>query len=148
MIVESNPYESPQTPRVSEGESPVVSRRMNLAVWLLAYLYPVWLVGSFYFTWVVAGIQLGHQPRPMLDDPKSIGGLMEVVYYLPGFLLMALPVLAPLGFAVSFVYPASSGRIERYSLSIALAGLYVLLCVAAVLLLRFDGGRVVEWWFD
>ena len=123
--------------------------RFNLATWLLVYLFPVWLVGSFYATWLVAWIQLGHRPRPMLDDPKSIGGLMDIAYPIAGYLVMAMPVLTPIGFAASFFFPVRTRRSgARSALNTTLAVLYVVLCVFALLILRADGGRVVEWWFD
>ena len=109
---------------------------------------PVWLLGSFYSTWLIAWIQLGHLPRPMLDDPKSIGGVMEIAYFVSGILVMTMPVLTPIGLIASFFCPISTRRTARYALKAALAVLYVALCALVLLTLRTDPGRVVEWWFD
>lgn len=111
-------------------------------------MYPVWLVGAFYATWLVAWVELGHRPRPMLDDPKYIGGLMDFVYGVPGYLLLGLPVLAPLGFAASFFCQKRTTRERRGVLAMVLAAFYVLMCVTAIVVLRYDGASVVEWWFD
>ena len=148
MTTEANPYQTPgSAPLLVDDDSTSVPR-FRFAIWLLAYLYPVWLVGSFHSTWLIAWIQLGHRPRPMLDDPKSIGGLMDIAYIIPGLLVVAMPVLTPIGFAASFFCPVRTRRGARYALNTALAVMYVALCVFALLMLRADGGRVVEWWFD
>ena len=148
MISDSNPYRAPDLSAPISGDASQPTSRFQIVIWALAYFYPVWLVSSFYLTWLIAWIQLGHRPRPMLDDPKSIGGLMDIVYYLPGILAIAIPVLAPIGFLAAFFCPLRINRIERYSLRMSLAFLYVVLCVLALIVLRADIGRVVEWWFD
>jgi len=154
MTSEANPYRPPgSVPVFVEDESTSAPRcrfvtRYRLAIWLLAYLYPVWLLGSFYSTWLIAWIQLGHLPRPMLDDPKSIGGIIDIAYFVTGILVMAMPVLTPIGLIASFFCPISTRRTARYALKAALAVLYVALCALVLLTLRTDPGRVVEWWFD
>ncbi len=45
-------------------------------------------------------------------------------------------------------FPLSMQRSSRAGLGAALTVLYVLLCAFALLLVRADPGRVVEWWFD
>src|SRR5688572_20939701 len=111
-------------------------------------MYPVWLVASFYATWVVAWFSLGHRPRPNLDDPKFIGGLIDLAHVIPGLLAIGLPVLTPLGLAASFCCPIRARNGSRFKQSIALAFLYFVLCTVALLVLRADPGRVVEWWID
>ena len=153
MTTEANPYQTPNYTEVSLDEQPALHQsrlatRYWVAVWLLAFLYPVWLLGSFYLTWLIAWVQLGHRPRPMLDDPKAIGGVLDIAYYIPGILLMLVPVLAPLGLVASFFCPINARRGVRHSWRAAFAALYVALCALALLTLRSDPGRVVEWWFD
>ena len=84
----------------------------------------------------------------MLDDPKSIGGVMVVVYLIPGLLLMAMPALTPLGLAASFFCPFRARHRLRLAQNFAIAFLYIALCAIVLLMLRSDPGRVVEWWFD
>ncbi len=153
MTTKENPYQSPNSAPALLNDDPSPPRRTGatrfwFVGWLLAYLYPVWLLGSFYLTWLIAWIQLGHRPRPMLDDPKSIGGVLDIAYYIPGILLMFMPVLAPVGLAASFFFPVNTRRELRYGWGPALAIVYIVLCVTALLTLRADPGRVVEWWFD
>ena len=140
----TNPYQSPDLSslRVEDNSTPV--SRYRLAIWTLAYFFPVWLVGSFYATWLIAWMLLGHPPRPMLDDPKSIGNLMDAIYIIPGILMLGIPVLTPIGFAASFFCPIRS----NLSQSGPLAVLFIALCVFGLMLLRWDPHRVVEWWFD
>jgi hypothetical protein len=84
----------------------------------------------------------------MLDDPKSIGGFMDIAYVVSELLVTAMPVLVPIGLAASFFCPFHVPRGVRYALNAAFAVLYVALCAFALLMLRVDPGRVVEWWFD
>ncbi len=154
MTTEANPYQTPNTAQVlvdADAASPPRSRLVTcsrVSIWLLAFLYPVWLLGSFYVTWMIAWVQLGHRPRPMLDDPKSVGGILDIAYYVPGILVMLMPVLAPIGLAASFFCPITTRRGRRHVLGAAFAILYVVLCAIVLLTLRSDPGRVVEWWFD
>ena len=154
MTINANPYQTPDAVDVSLDDHPAphpvgnFATRYRLTVWLLAFLYPVWLLGSFYLTWFIAWVQLGHRPRPMLDDPKSVGGILDIAYYLPGLLLMLMPVLVPLGFAASFFCPVNPRSGRRHVSRPALAVLYISLCAIVLLTLRSDPGRVVEWWFD
>ncbi len=87
-------------------------------------------------------------PRPMLDDPKSIGGLMQVVYFLAAILIMAMPVLTPLGFAASFFLPQNTNKDWRTAKRCLLASIYVIASVIALRILWADPGHVVEWYFD
>lgn len=154
MITNLNPYHAPVTKQVlvEDGET-LLPRRSStnwfgFAAWLAVYLYPVWLLAAFYVAWLVAWVQLGHQPRPMLDDPKSIGGFSDDVYMISGMFVILMPVLAPLGLVASFLCPILVRRDVRGGLSTGLMVLYVLLAASAIWILRADPGRVVEWWFD
>jgi hypothetical protein len=153
MTAESNPYLTPNTTQALGDDQSLpplhsLAIRHWVAVWLLAFLYPIWLLGSFYMTWLIAWVELGHRPRPMLDDPKSIGGFLDIAYYFPGVLVMFMPILAPIGLAASFFCPINTQHVKRHTWHAALAVLYVVLCAIALLTLRSDPGRVVEWWFD
>lgn len=154
MTTEANPYQTPNTADELAGDdfvSPPRSRFTTLciaAAWLLACLYPVWLLGSFYLTWLLAWWQLGHRPRPMLDDPKSIGGIVNIAYFVSYMLVMLMPILAPAGLAASFFCPLTTRRDLRPALRTALPILYVVLCGVVVLILRSDPAGVVNWWFD
>ncbi len=148
MTTFTNPYRTPQPAAGFIGEDTEPASRLKISIWLLAYLYPVWLTSSFYVTWLIAWVQLNHRPRPLLDDPKFIGGLMDIANFVPGLLLMAMPVLAPLGLGASFFNPFRTAHSRRFALDVAILGLYLGLCTTALLILRADPWRVVEWWFD
>jgi hypothetical protein len=144
----SNPYQASHSIPLLVDDEAASAPRLQFTVWLLAYLFPIWLVLSFYSTWVIAWIQLGHRPRPNLDDPKFIGGLMDLVHLLPGLMLIAMPVSAPLGLASAFYCPARIRGLTRFTQNLGLAVLYTVLCTLALVTLRADPGRVVYWWFD
>ena len=115
MTTEANPYQTPDSTQVLVDEHPAshysrLATRYRVTVWLLAFLYPIWLLGSFYLTWLIAWFELGHRPRPMLDDSKYSGGiLLQIAYYIPGILLMLMPILAPMGLAASFSVRSTRG---------------------------------------
>lgn len=116
-------------------------------VWAVAYLYPLLTAASIYSSWLVAWMCLGRVPRPLLDDPKFIGGVMDIAYLLSMLAFYSAPVLTPLCFASSFFCPL--GRIRnRVARSIVLALAYLAMLAGVILLLRLDPGRVVEWWID
>lgn len=73
---------------------------------------------------------------------------MNMAYVVPGLMIMAMPVLTPLGLAASFLCPVQPSCGRRFARNTKLAILYVALCTCAVITLRQDPGRVVEWWFD
>ena len=148
MASYTNPYRTPQPTPGSDRKDAKPLSHFGIVVWLLVYLYPVWIAGSFYSTWLIAWVELGHRPRPMLDDPKYIGGLMDYVYPLPALTLMALPVLAPLGMASSFFTPFRGVRRRRITLSVVLAVLHVGIWTLSIWGLRNDPFRVADWWFD
>ena len=153
MTTEANPYQAPNTAQVLVDDHPAspfrrLATRYRVAIWLLAFLYPIWLVSSFYLTWLIAWVQLGHRPRPMLDDPKSVGGILDIAYYVPGVLLLLMPILVPVGLAASFFCPINARPGQRHAWRAAFSVLYVVLCAIALLTLRSDPVRVVEWWFD
>ncbi len=145
------PYQPPATlesPATSESSGRPQGWTWKQWVWLVAYCYPLALPGSFYFLWLLAWWELKRRPIPMLDDPKSIGGLVSAFYLLPVLMLMALPVLWPLGFVAGFMMPAAQPRGKLHERILFLLGLYFLLSVVVLLLMREDPGRVIEWYLD
>ena len=84
----------------------------------------------------------------MLDDPKNIGGLMVFFYYVLGFLIMALPVFAPVGLLVSFFCPAKLFRKQRFASACFLVTGYVLLCMLVIVIFAADPYDVLEWYMD
>ena len=134
-----NPYRTPVT-ALSDAPGSALLPRLKFAIWLPVYLYPVWLASSFYVTWIIAWIVLGHRPRPMLDDPKYIGGVMDLVCAIPLIMAMGFPLLTPLGFAASFICPIRICQRSRIRQITALSLIYIMLFVGALLLLRVDPG--------
>ncbi|QDV61460.1 hypothetical protein [Crateriforma conspicua] len=149
-----NPYQAPIDATTDLPPAAVASQpsfrlpRGSFVVWLMVYLYPLWLIGSFYMTWWIAWHLLGHRPRPSLDDPKSIGGILDFLYYVPGIFLVLMPILVPIGLASSFLFPINVQRKTRCVLGIALLVLYVTIGAFVFRTLRSDPNHVVRWWLD
>ena len=62
-----------------------VIRLASGARWLTAYswvtaLYPLYAIGMVYSCWFAAWYELGHMPRPSLDDPKDVEGIAAPAY--------------------------------------------------------------------
>ncbi|MCS7468014.1 hypothetical protein NZK35_15275 [Stieleria sp. ICT_E10.1] len=143
----TNPYHSTVTLPDNNHEPLTVVHRARL-LWRLAYLYPLFVLCAFYGTWLCAWSGLGHMPRPNLDDPSSIDGITRIVHHVPAILIMAMPVLSPLGFAASFFLPHNRNRGWKAATQCMLALLYLAVCMIALKILWADPGRVVEWYFD
>lgn len=108
-------------------------------------LYPAVLVGAFGLTWWMAGLALGHPPRPSLDDPKFINDWVSAFHTGTTVLLMLLPGFAAgsLAFGLSALWsPANASR------RLVVASSAALLMTGAVLLLRADPYRIVTWFMD
>ncbi|TWU63158.1 MULTISPECIES: hypothetical protein [Crateriforma] len=150
----TNPYQAPADATIDSPSAAAASRpslrlpRGSFGVWLSVYLYPLWLIGSFYMTWWIAWRLLGHRPRPSLDDPKSIGGVLDFLYYVPGILLVLMPILAPIGLASSFLFPFNVKRKTRCIWGTLLLALYISIGTTVIHTLRSDPDQVIQWWFD
>ena len=148
-----NPYQpidTAETLRVEETtrDTTVSVPRWKSRLWFAAYGYPIWLLLSFYFVWLAACFVLGRTPVPMRDDPKYIGSWLDWIYPLPAILLIAMPLMAPLGLVAGATYPLIGPRNRRHRIRAILIIVYILLCLGVVITLRADPGRVAEWWID
>ena len=83
----------------------------------------------------------------MVDDPKSIGGLMDIAYFISIVAFLSGPILAPISFIASFVCPFPSFGTRRMRGAILFA-VYLGIWVAILLTIKADPGRVIEWWLD
>jgi hypothetical protein len=75
-------------------------------------LAPLWTTLFMIATWFAAWAQLGHRPKPSIDDPKSIHGLVDLCYGGAMFWIVALPgcvLLAPF-LSVALLRPINRGR--------------------------------------
>jgi hypothetical protein len=109
-----------------------------------ALAYPLALPLAFLCTWLAGRLALGHWPRPSLDDPKSIGFLVDVPYTITGALLMfGLPVFAVANLAL--IWRGSRDAAQRRSLS-AVYGVSLIAMVAVVALIRWDPWGIIAWY--
>lgn len=117
-----------------------------MILWVLIYAFPLLTIFSIYGCWLLAWATLGYQPKPMLNDPKYIGGPLDVAYFASNIAIMIYPAIAPLGLISPFFCPAvQRSRIPK---SLVLLAIYVAINVLGIVLLRTDPGSVVEWYFD
>ena len=104
------------------------------------------LLLAFVATWLAGRVSLGHWPRPSLDDPKGIGGLVDIPYHLTAFLLIAgLPAFGAGVFGLLF--RAYHDEAQRRNLLLVSAG-SVACMILAVVVLRWDPLGVVAWYAD
>jgi hypothetical protein len=107
--------------------------------------YPLLLVSALYGQWLLSWWVLGHRPQPSLDDPKYIVG----ANWMHGVTGCALLGFLPAGFAalaLNTLY-AAGHRLRGIRL-VARIVLVVSLWLGTFLLLRWDPGLVLYWWFD
>jgi hypothetical protein len=133
-----NPYHSPSS---IEDSSPEFSTLRRLVV--IAWLYPFALIGSFYATWMCATLVLGHTPRSSLDDPKSIGLLVDVPYVLAGLMLVAFPAAIVFGVGVHLTDSRHGWR-KR----VLLLATFAVIWLGAIALLRWDPFSINDWYMD
>lgn len=149
MITETNPYVPPNTHgklnEATEDHRP--ARGWGTILWSLAYFYPVLSTACIYSSWLTACICLGRMPRPMLDDPKSIGGIVDAAYMLSMIAILTAPIMIPLCFFSSLICPLNLVR-GRVTQAVILGIGYIAITVGLILIIRFDPGRVLEWLAD
>jgi hypothetical protein len=105
----------------------------------------VWLT-SVYAVWLIACVQLGRRPRPLLDDPKHLGGWVDIPHTLSILLFMlAFPLLgAGLGAAL---WIGIFGR-AKWKVALLSFGALLLSWTMAFAVGRLNPGRVIAWYLD
>jgi hypothetical protein len=105
----------------------------------------IWL-STVYTVWLIAWVQLGRRPRPLLDDPKNLGGWVDIPHTASVLLFMiAFPLLgAAVGAALSL---GVFGK-GKWNVALLSFGALLLSWTAAFAVARLDPGRVVAWYLD
>ena len=111
----------------------------------LSLLLPLIVLASLYGEWLLATWSLGHVPRPSLDDPKDIAG-SSWMHIITGLAIMGAVPAGLLEFVLNVVEIA----VNRPTLVRGVARMAVVIVswVALFVLLRWDPGAVLYWWFD
>ena len=104
------------------------------------------VVTAPYVTWLIAWGALGHRPRPSLDDPKSIGFVVDVSYAGAMLLLVTFPGAIVAGLAAIVWHDRS--RESQVLATVARATLYIILWLAAIAFMRADPLDVGYWFMD
>jgi hypothetical protein len=130
-------------------------KRWPVKLGIILALYPILAVLSLYIAWIAGRIELGHWPRPMIDDPKYIGGSVDVFYMIAAILvyLLLFPVLLVNG---AFILVGIEYKGIRWVFKKEPPSLWswLLLIMTGItwtgcfLVLRWDPLRVFEWFMD
>lgn len=108
--------------------------------------FPVVLPLSFLATWLTARAVLGHWPRASVDDPKSLGMIVAVPYFLTETLMiLGLPLFAVAIISIVFIAWRQPGQ-RRELILTSVFGLGSL--VAVIAMLRWDPDGIVTWFAD
>ncbi len=114
------------------------------------YAYPVLLLSALYGSWLLTWLMLGHQPRPSIDDPKSIGLPVAFAVGLTWILMLGFPFAIALAIGITPIHLDAQGHDGRdmiVKMVWALLGLGILRG-AALVLLNLDPLRVGYWFMD
>jgi hypothetical protein len=141
MTAMSNP---PQLEYSPAGRSAGARWARRLAV-LLAF-FPLLLLASVYGGWLAAWAAIGHRPDSVLDDPASLGPLVNAA-------IMPAQLLVPAAWLVFVIHVAAVGAVFYPSLApggprrrkFAVLAAAVAPWAAAFLLLNADPGQVIKW---
>jgi len=109
-----------------------------------AALYPLLVCAAVYGFWCTAWWQLGHPPRPSLDDPKDVAGTAWLHELSEMFLAGLLP-----GFLALIVVQVARMLRDRRQpwRAMGRAALGCTVWAAACVLLDEDPGDVLLWFF-
>jgi len=135
---------------VTDTAEPRRPARAGPTTWLggaatASLFYPLLLCIVLYGEWLCAWAVLGHQPRPSLDDPKSIA----VSAYWHNVTAVAFMGLLPVSW-VAFALNLLHGIVRKLHWLETLTRVIGVVVAWAIVvgLLYWDPGRVVHWWFD
>lgn len=125
--------------------------RCRLLLWSVALsCYPVISIGLYYLTWLVAWIDIGHRPRPWLDDPNYCGPTVQVFSWISAVLLLGVPF----ALITALVLGAFAVRSERSRLKTDIVHYVVTfllpltLFLACSILFVTDPFAVMDWISD
>jgi hypothetical protein len=119
-------------------------RLLNVAA-LVALAYPLVFVALLYGEWLLAWFVLGHPPHASLDDPGDIA-MSADVHLATGLALLGIPWAACAALALNLTHVVfARPPVPRVRRRFALLAF---LWVGLVVVLIWDPGDVLYWWFD
>lgn len=147
MCPDNNPYRTPA--RFSNHEVLAVrgSERFLRLACVLGMLSPGIALLIVYLCWGVACFSTGTLPRPSVDDPAEIGGLMIVAFPIALILKIMMVPLTLAGVVASFLFPFSNSSPMSPN-RFLLVCLYVAACACIWTVVFCDPCRVHEWLID
>lgn len=142
----------PECGTAFDPADPMTYRNTPYSVWRV----PLWLpIGALCYplipglmlwaTWVAAGLQLGHTPVPMVDDPKRLTGVASALYVFTFVTLTGLVYWFPAMLILSAAHALKGRRHDRVSWAIvALLGCFLTLGAGFI----FIRSTMGNWFFD
>ena len=131
----------------SSASSPHPHRYLRFRWLFVGVFYPLLVFVLIYATWCVAGAHLGHPPRPNIDDPKSIPGLVASLYAASRAALLGFVVYVPLFPIVLIGYVLFGRPGPRMERSLVLLIIYIGMLSLTWAVVR-DSPTVLNWYFD
>ncbi|MEO1523825.1 MAG: hypothetical protein AAFX06_00230 [Planctomycetota bacterium] len=147
-----NPYQSHPTHEAftdsgsERFETPsqlLIPPQIRTLVLRMVWGYPLMLLAALYATWMIGWMELGHPPRPSLDDPSSISWVVNTACLITGLLLVGFPAAVFFGATIQLCDRVRSLS-ERF---LSVIGLFT--CwVFTIAFLRWDPFLVMSWFMD
>lgn len=117
---------------------------IGTGAWLTTLTVPIASFGLLWLSALVARVQLGHWPRPSLDDPARIDGV-----FLPAFASLFAFMLSIFAFVPSFVFMlmmiARAWKLRRGALIVTA---FIIAWAPMFVQAAFDPGRITQWVMD
>jgi hypothetical protein len=120
--------------------------KVGFALRLYVLAYPILLPLSVYITYLAGRITLGHWPLPSIDDPASIGHLVDITYLVAIILLMYGYMAFQI--AILLILYLACLVTAEWKRSLATSAVGIVLMGASVFFMRWDPHQVGTWFMD
>lgn len=131
---------------VSDSVAAVARLDLVRVVAVAAWAYPLLVAAGPYVAWLVAWGALGRRPVPLLDDPTSIGVVVDIPYYASGLLLVGSPAAFFVGLAATWAC-ATRRRVGVGGI-VALGLALAVVWAGTIAMARWDPLGVIYWYWD
>lgn len=137
-----NPYLSPSEEAAGLGAGGSRWRKLYMLTLGLLYLYPTIAMSSIYLCCLAHG-----GPLPSGARLGEYDSLDEALFTLSVPMIIAIPLLAPLGLLLSFI-PAFLPSLVKPKHRLLIPALILLQWGLLLLLVRSDPGGIITWYLD
>jgi hypothetical protein len=111
---------------------------------MFSVFYPLLAILSLHAAWLAGRFTLGHWPRPIFDDPKHIGGIVDLFLALSLLVVSGVPLVLFFNIVLNILSCIAYFRWNFwYFLAVSLAT-----WIGSLKFLQWDPLRVAEWFVD